>query len=110
MGSFAPKRTNSADLARLVEATVTHIPPAVVNPTMATPAPAPVEAPAPAAPKAEATVQINFRGSKGLAKLIAELAEKDGSTRKLIARLLKEAGHSVPEVDLNPPDNRRRFD
>jgi hypothetical protein len=61
-------------------------------------------------PKAPKTVQINFNGTEELARLIAKLAQDAGSTRRLIARLLKDAGHDVPEADLNPPDNRRRWD
>lgn len=103
--SFKPKRTPPVELARLVEAeagstmpTTTPRPPhQAIGPTL-TP------------PKADPTVQINFRGSKGLAKLIAGLAEREGSTRKLIARLLRDAGHAVPDTDLNPTINRRRFD
>ena len=102
--AFSPKRTSPADLARLVESQAgPHMP-------TTTPNPAVVGYLASPATKQEGTVQINFRGSKGLAKLISELAEQEGSTRKLIARLLKDAGHVVPEVDLSPPVNRRRFD
>lgn len=102
--SFKPKRTPPAELARLVEAEAgSSLPTTTPPPTQQPPVPA-------AAPKADPTVQINFRGSRGLAKLIAGLAEKEGSTRKLIARLLRDAGHAVPETDLNPPVSRRRFD
>ncbi|WP_143018246.1 hypothetical protein [Belnapia rosea] len=62
-----------------------------------------------AAPKVE-LVQVNFRASKGLAKLIARLSAERGSTRRLVAQLLQLDGHEVPEVDLNPPDTRRRYD
>lgn len=60
-------------------------------------------------PKAPKTVQINFNGTEELARLIAKLAQNAGSTRRLIARMLKDAGHIVPEADLNPTDNRRRW-
>lgn len=103
--SFKPKRTPPAELARLVEAEAGS-----TMPTTTPPLPYQVTGPAVTPPKADQTVQINFRGSKGLAKLIAGLAEQEGSTRKLIARLLRDAGHAVPDTDLNPPINRRRFD
>jgi hypothetical protein len=67
------------------------------------------QAAAEAAPKVE-LVQVNFRASKGLAKLIARLSAERGSTRRLVAQLLQLDGHEVPEVDLNPPDTRRRYD
>ena len=56
-----------------------------------------------------ATEQINFRGSSGLARLLARLAVEQGSIRLAIARLLADAGHEVPEVDLQPPPGRRRL-
>lgn len=99
--SFKPKRTPAAELARLVEAEVGDTVPRTLPPPPSPPAPA----------RAEPTVQINFRGSKKLARLISELAEREGgSTRKLISRLLKEAGHEVPESDLNPPNPKRRYE
>ena len=55
-------------------------------------------------------MQINFRATKDLAKLIARLSAERGSTRRLFAQLLQLDGHQVPEVDLNPPDTRRRYD
>jgi len=46
-----------------------------------------------------------------MAKLIATLAEREGgSMRKLFARLLAAAGHSVPEGDLCPQVNKRRYE
>jgi len=102
--AFNPKRTSAADLARMVETQAgSHMPTTTPNPSVVSQIAEPTT-------KQEGTVQINFRGSKGLAKLIAGLAEQEGSTRKLIARLLRDAGHTVPEVDLSPPVNRRRFD
>ena len=59
--------------------------------------------------KAPKTVQINWNASEELARIIAQEAAKSGSTRRFIARLMKEAGFPVPEADLNPPDNRRRW-
>ena len=67
------------------------------------------QASAAAAPKLE-LVQINFRASKSMAKIIARLSAERGSTRRLIAQLLQLDGHQVPAADLNPPDTRRRYD
>ncbi len=60
-------------------------------------------------PKAPKTVQINWNATEDLARIIAGEAAKVGSTRRFIARLMKDAGYPVPEADLNPPDNRRRW-
>jgi hypothetical protein len=60
-------------------------------------------------PKALPTVQINFNGSEDMARLIAEEAAKAGSTRRFIARLMRDAGFNIPDADLNPLDNRRRW-
>ena len=60
------------------------------------------------APKAPPTVQCNFNCTVEMADLIAELAQQAGSTRRAIARLLRDAGHAVPAADLDPFDNRRR--
>jgi hypothetical protein len=62
-----------------------------------------------AQPTSTATEQINFRGSPGLARLLAQLAAEQGSIRLVVARLLDAAGHQVPEVDLAPPPGRRRL-
>lgn len=56
-----------------------------------------------------ATEQINFRGSPGLARLLAQLAAEQGSIRLVVARLLVNQGHQVPEADLLPPPGRRRL-
>ena len=60
-------------------------------------------------PRAPKTVQINFNASEDFARLIAKLAREAGSTRRFFARLVKEAGHDVPDADLKPVDNRRRW-
>ncbi|TDH62301.1 hypothetical protein E2C06_11835 [Dankookia rubra] len=67
------------------------------------------QVPASAAARVE-LVQINFRASKDLAKLISRLSAERGSTRRLFAQLLQNDGHEVPAADLNPPDTRRRYD
>ena len=59
--------------------------------------------------RAPKTVQCNFNCTEDMARLIAQLAVDAGSTRRMFARLLRDAGHQVPETDLNPPDNRRRW-
>jgi hypothetical protein len=59
--------------------------------------------------KAPKTVQVNFSCTEDMARLIAQLAAGVGSTRRMFARLLRDAGHSVPFADLNPADNRRRW-
>ncbi len=56
-----------------------------------------------------ATEQINFRASPELARILARLAVEQGSIRLVIARLLRDAGYSVPEADLAPPPGRRRL-
>lgn len=101
--AFNPKRTPPAELARLVEAEAGR--------ALPTTTPFSPLASQPARRRAEPTVQINFRASMSMAKLIATLAEQEGgSTRKLFARLLAAAGHSVPEGDLHPHVNRRRYE
>ena len=61
-------------------------------------------------PRPPKTVQLNMNVSEDMARLVARLAKEAGSTRRLFARLLKDAGHAVPEADLNPADNRRRWE
>lgn len=61
-------------------------------------------------PRPPRTVQLNMNVSEDMARLVARLAKEAGSTRRLFARLLRDAGHDVPEADLNPADNRRRWD
>jgi hypothetical protein len=82
--------------------------------TPSAPAPQPVSrggegGPAPPRPRAPKTVQINWNASEELARLIAIEAAKAGSTRRFIAGLMKQAGYDVPDADLNPADNRRRW-
>ncbi len=59
--------------------------------------------------RAPRTIQINFNASEDMGRLVARLAKETGSTRRLFAKLLRDAGHDVPEADLNPIDNRRRW-
>lgn len=90
------------ELTAALRASVQNVPSAVVQPF----APG---LPEPKRPKAPKTVQINWNASEELARIIAEEASKSGSTRRFIARLMRDAGYPVPEADLNPPDNRRRW-
>ena len=60
-------------------------------------------------PKAVPTMQINFRVSAEFARLIATEAEKAGGMRRWFAGLVQQAGHEVPEIDINPPTSRREW-
>lgn len=97
--SFKPKRVSGADLAAQISGATANLPAAVpvlsIVPDTSKQRPPPV-------------VQINFKASETFADLIAREAEKAGSTRRLFARLMRDAGYNVPEADVNPPDNRRR--
>ena len=93
-------RPDGAELVRRISAETEDLPPTRREPT-------PILAPPAIQPTA--TEQINFRGSPGLAKLLAQLAVERGSIRLVIAKLLAAAGHDVPDVDLAPPPGRRRL-
>ena len=56
------------------------------------------------------TVLVNFKATLPFAKLIAEASGKEGGVRRMIARMMKEAGYDVPEHDLNPAVNRRTYE
>jgi hypothetical protein len=100
MSSFKPKRVSGADLVSQISPATSGLPASVPTPA---PEPAPVPKPQPLK-----KVQINFQASEPFAELVAIEAEKAGSTRRFFARLLRDAGYDVPEVDVNPPDTRRR--
>ncbi len=100
MSTFKPKRLGGAELARIIAPAVANLPPAGV------PEPSPETSPV---QKRERTEQINFRASREMAELVARLAVEHGSVRRLFARLLRDAGHDVPESDLAPPPGRRRL-
>jgi hypothetical protein len=51
---------------------------------------------------------MNFNITEELADIITEEARKAGSTRRWLARLMKDAGYSVPDADLTPYMNVRR--
>lgn len=59
-------------------------------------------------PKAPPTVQINFSATEEFAALVAQEAEKAGSTRRFFARLMRDAGYDIPQADISPLDLRRR--
>ena len=100
--SFKPKRVTGAELTAQLSGATAHLPAAAPAspPVAATPAAVPTKAPK--------KVQINFQASEAFAELLAREAEKAGSTRRFLARLMRDAGYDVPEADVNPPDTRRR--
>lgn len=95
MNGFKAKRVSGADLAAQLATVTADLPSSV---------PAPPQRPHRPPP----TVQINFKATEAFADLVAREGEKAGSTRRFLARILRDAGYNVPEADLNPPDNRRR--
>lgn len=99
MSIFKPKRVSGADLVAQLSNATANLPQAMraltIVPDESRQRPPPV-------------VQINFKASETFAELIATEAEKAGSTRRLFARLMRDAGYEVPEADVSPLDNRRR--
>lgn len=57
-------------------------------------------------------MQINFRASPMMAKILHELQRDAGNIgiRRLIARILVEKGFDIPEEDLSPKFTRRSYD
>lgn len=92
------KRTPAPELAQIVSNTVTPKAPAASAENDQT------------KPKASLpTVQVNFRVSEPMARLIAKEAA-NSSTRAFFARLMRDAGFDVPEADINAHAAvRRRF-
>ena len=115
MSSFKPKRVSGADLAAQLSSATASLPAAVPTPLHALapsqdngrqrPPPLPQRGDRLRVPP---VVQVNFKASEAFADLIAREGGKAGSTRRFLARLMREAGFDVPEADVNPPDNRRR--
>jgi len=99
--SFRPKRSTGAELVQMLEPLAAAMPSAVAEPT------APEAA---IRPRFEPTTQINFRVSIPMARLISRLAAEAGGKRRLFAHLLRDAGHEVPEVDLDPPTPRAAYE
>ena len=101
-------RPTGAELVRQIAGETAELPPTRREPERAAkgdPTPQPPRSVFPST----ATEQINFRGSPELAHILARLAAEQGSIRLVIARLLQEAGHQVPEADLMLPPGRRRL-
>ena len=106
MSSFRPKRVTGAELTAQLAGATAHLPPAT-GAVASSPSPV-VLSPPPAPARPPRKVQINFQASEAFAELLAREAEKAGSTRRFLARLMRQAGYEVPEADINPPDTRRR--
>jgi hypothetical protein len=96
-------RPSGTELVRQISEETAEMPPTKREPEL-TRAVAP-----PPTPMSMATEQINFRASPELARILARLAADQGSIRLVIARLLQNAGHPVPDIDLAPPPGRRRL-
>ena len=66
---------------------------------------APAARPLPAATGAQeaATTLVAFRVTPTFARVIADAAKREGSTRRLVARALAAYGLDVPAVDVDPP-------
>lgn len=69
--------------------------------------------PVPSAPpvRRESSLQINFRVTPKLARLLhdQQAAAGDIGVRCFIARVLKQAGYDVPDEDLEPRFNKRDY-
>ena len=102
-------RPGGAELVQRIAAETAELPPTRrESEPPSVPVPMPIS-PMATQPSSTATEQINFRGSAGMARMLAKLAAEQGSIRLVIARLLEAAGHQVPAVDLAPPPGRRRL-
>ncbi len=99
MSTFKPKRVSGSELAAQLSGATANLPAQV---------PAQQSKPIYVRERPPPVVQVNFKASEAFADLIAVEGEKAGSTRRFIARLMRNAGYDVPEADVNPPDNRRR--
>ncbi len=94
-------RPSGAELVRQIASETTELPPTRRGLELPQPSTLP--------PAGTATEQINFRASPELARILARLATEQGSIRLVVARLLRDAGYSVPEADFAPPPGRRRL-
>jgi hypothetical protein len=96
-----PKRENPAMLAAKLMGGASALP------TTTPPKPAP---PASSA-RREPSLQINFRVTPKLARLLhdQQAAAGDIGVRCFIARVLRHAGYDVPDEDLEPRFNRRDY-
>jgi hypothetical protein len=95
-------RPSSAEIAATIGPLTNRLIPTSAIP----PAPA-IQAPP---PKVEPSLMMSFKASKPFAKMLAEAAEPEGGLRRLIARVFKEAGYLVPQVDLVNQKKRRTYD
>jgi hypothetical protein len=111
-GTSGAGRPSPQELAAAMGAQLQQVPAAVPPTSAVAPEPAPAAPRKPVAPPPVPTVQINFRGSRRLARLLNEAAEARGLTqRALIAQGLQALGvKGVPEEDLHPHPRRRSFD
>lgn len=100
MSTFKPKRVSGAELATQLSTATADLPAAVPERSPAQALEAPLRPPP--------VVQVNFKATEAFAELLGREAEKAGSTRRFLARLMRDAGFDVPEADVNPPDTRRR--
>jgi hypothetical protein len=110
--TFKPKPPPE-ELTAAFKTHLRSVPTAVVedDPPIAAPQPAPTSANGEGEGrrrKAPPVVQMNFNITEELADIITEEARKAGSTRRWLARLMKDAGYPVPDADLTPFMNVRR--
>lgn len=91
------KRMKGLEVGRLVERQMPTTPPTATMPRGGR------------AGEGERTVQINFRASEGLDRLLKREAGDDG-IRVFIARVLQQAGYAVPDYDLVPHHTRRAYE
>lgn len=105
MSTFRPKPPPE-ELTAAFKAQIRDVPTAVVSqPTVYEP---PARAGEGRRRKAPPVVQLNLNVTEELADIITEEARKAGSTRRWLARIMKDAGYPVPEADLTPYMNVRR--
>jgi hypothetical protein len=106
MSAFKPKPPPD-ELTAAFKTQLRDLPTAVVHQSQSEP-PQEIRAGEGRLRKAPPVVQMNFNISEELADIISEEAKKAGSTRRWLARMMKDAGYPVPDADLNPYMNVRR--
>ena len=87
MSAFKPRRVSGADLVAQLSDATANLPPTVPSPAVKS---SERQRPPP-------VIQVNFKASEAFADLIAREAEKAGSTRRLFARLMRDAGFDVDD-------------
>jgi hypothetical protein len=55
------------------------------------------------------TEQMNFRCSRGMARVLLEGSQNYGGIRQFVAHLLRETKHEVPDWDLEVPSKIRQL-